>query len=800
MHGAVLDRKGMDMIRISRILLIAVFFALLASRRAWADDPAGKAIPFESDWRFHLGDVVGAEAADFADGDWRSVDVPHDWSIEGAIDVQNPSGQGQAFLPMGVGWYRKEFGTPAVLGRHHLFIEFDGVMQDSTVWINGQKLGERPNGYVTFQYDLTPRLKTDGKNHIAVRVDNSDQPSSRWYAGSGISRHVRLILTDDLRMIPGATVITTPKITPQQATVHVETQWERPPSGITGPGARSPDGAEMEILGPDGKSVAHASVPQPAGFRTAPFTADMQIDNPRLWGIGGGDKSPRYTLVVQLRAQHATTDQVEIPFGIRTAEFKPATGFWLNGENIKIKGVCLHIDGGGVGAAVPMGVWERRLDLLRSLGVNAVRTSHNPPDPAFLDLLDRKGFLVMHEIFDTWNTAKEAGDYAHLFAGNWQRDLSDTVMRDRTHPCIVIYSAGNEIHDSAATQLKLFPQIRDLYHQLDPTRPVTLAMLQADRPGGGFTNGLAGLQDVVGANYRPQQLSELQQENPTWNIIETETSYGAPELLALFQYPQLSGEFLWTGVDYLGESMSATGIAQGFGLLDRTGEIRGRGYEHAEWWSEKPMVKIARVAGPGSLNRRDVGGGQECDWTPKNLRPHEETVDVYSNCDQVELFLNGQSLGIKDKPAAITRTWRVPFAAGVIRAVAKNKGELAGADELHTAGPATKLLLTADEQSLTTAWDDVSYVRAEVADDTGVRNPHASDLITFSITGPGKIIAVDNADLDSHEAFRGNQRHAFRGTCIAVIKATGSGEITVKADAAGLDGASVAVSGRPESQ
>lgn len=753
-----------------------------------------KLISFDRDWRFHLGDESDFEAPDFSDADWRTLDLPHDWSIEGAIDPQNPSGQGQAFLPMGIGWYRKTFDTPADLGQGNLWIEFDGVMQDSTVWLNGKKLGERPSGYVSFRYDLTAALKPQGKNVLAVRVDNSLQPSSRWYAGSGITRHVRLIETGPTRIQPWSTVVTTPTITPRAATVHIQTVEESLHAGRgTGPGAPEPDPVEIDILAPDGKLAAHTQLPGTSAAAPGMFSADIQIAHPRLWGIGGGDKSPLYHAIVRVMHQGTLSDQVDIPFGIRTAEFKPDTGFWLNGINLKIKGVCLHLDGGGVGAAVPMGVWERRLDALRSLGVNAVRTSHNPPDPAFLDLLDRKGFLVMHEIFDTWNTAKARGDYAHLFAGNWQRDLTDTLMRDRNHPCIIIYSAGNEIHDSPAAQLQLFPQIRDLYHRLDPTRPVTLAMLQADRPGGGFTNGLAQLQDVVGANYRPVQLSELQAQNPSWKIIETETNYGAPELPALFQYPQLSGEFLWTGVDYLGESMSPTGIAQGFGLLDRTGQIRARGYEHAQWWSETPMVKIARVIGPGSVNRRDVGGGRVCDWTPANTTTHQESIEVYSNCDEVELFLNGASLGKKQKPSTMTRTWQVPFAAGTIRAVARNQGQQAATDELTTAGPAAKLVLSADQKSLSTAWDDVAYVRVNIADAAGTTNPNASDQITFSLTGPGTIMAVDNADLDSDQSFRGNQRRAFRGTCIAIIKATGAGEITLNAAAPGLAPGSVTI-------
>ena len=779
--------------RLNRWFTVAAI-ALMARGACAAGDEARQTNSIDADWHFHLGEAAGAVAPGFSDAGWRTLDVPHDWSIEGQIEASNRSGAAQAYLPMGVGWYRKTFDLPVGAAGKRVFIEFDGVTMDSTCYINGEKLGERPNGYSSFRYDLTGHLKDSG-NLLAVHVDNSLQPSSRWYAGSGITRHVRLIVTDSVHIGQWATYITTPKVSGESATVHLETAVEN-----QGTAAREA-GVQVEILAPDGKSVKLAGIPAQtiAPGKSQQFSTDIVIDRPQLWGT---DTPVLYQAAVRVRSGDRTIDNETTPFGIRTAEFRPETGFWLNGKNIKLQGVCLHNDGGGVGAAVPMGVWERRLDILRSLGVNAIRTSHNPPDPAFLSLLDRKGFLVMHEIFDCWTTRKTPGDYARFFSQWWERDLTDAVMRDRNHPCIVIYSAGNEIHDSMPMQLQVLPKLRDAYHRLDPTRPVTLAILQPERTGA-FTNGLAEMLDVVGCNYRPTQLVALAKEHPGMKVIETETNYGAGELPALRDNPSLSGEMLWTGIDYLGEGRG-NAIAAGSGLIDRTNAPRARAYEHAAWWSGKPLVKIARSTpaqgnrgGRGAPDAAGLGGSPvSLDWTPAELTAHPENVTLYSNCDEVELFLNGKSLGRERKTANYTHTISVDFAPGTIKAIGYNDGKEVASDELATAGKPAQLTVTADEKALTTAWDDVAYVRVNVADDKGVTNPISHDEITFTLSGPGTIMAVDNADLESHESFRGDKRHAYRGTCIAVIKATGAGPITIKASAAGLADGSVTIEGK----
>ncbi len=756
-------------------------------------------MPFDDNWQFSgiVNADLQAQSPAFADAAWRTLNLPHDWSIEGQIDPANRSGAAGAFLPAGIGWYRKHFTLPptppTTTADKRVFIEFDGVMQDSTVWINGKEAGHRPYGYATFRYDITDNLNPTGDNVLAVRADNSVQPASRWYSGSGIDRHVRLIVTSAIHLEQWATFITTPQITPAAATIHIAT------SILNQSQATKDVSLQIDLLDPTGKSVSTLNISgkQIEAGKTAPFSADITIPNPQLWSI---DSPQLYHAVVRVKTgkDTAAIDDETIPLGIRTFEFKPETGFWLNGKNLKIYGVCLHNDGGGIGAAVPMGIWERRLLALKAVGVNAVRTSHNAPDPEFLNLCDRLGIMVMHEVFDVWTARKVPGDYARFFNDWYERDLTDAVMRDRNHPSIILYSAGNEIHDSQDKQKEILPKLIAIYKKVDPTRPVTQALFRPENPGGAYSNGIAEMLDVVGTNYRPNLLAELYKTHPQMTTIGTEDNFRALELQVMRDSPALSGEMLWTGIDYLGEGMGQA-IGQGFGLFDRTNEPRLRAYERQAWWisaATKPMVKIGRTETLPNARLGERGGGEVMDWTPADTT-REQTVLVQSNCEEVELFLNDKSLGKKTRPADwAPRTWKIPFEAGTLKAIASNAGKEAATDELHTAGKATHIKLTIDQPKLSPAWDDVAFVRAELVDDKGVVNPNDNGKVTFKIEGPGILAAVDNADLDSHEPFRGNERSAYRGKCAAIIKATGtSGKITITGSADGMEMGGVSVEG-----
>ena len=740
-------------------------------------------LPFDSGWHFLKAEAAEAAVPSFADPAWRSVTVPHDWSIEGPFDAQAPARGAGAFLPAGVGWYGKHFVLPADAAARRVFVEFDGVMANSEVWINGFSLGKRPNGYVSFRYELTGHLSATGKDNVlAVRVDNEKQPASRWYAGAGINRHVRLLIMDAVHLEQWATFVTTTK-----DKVYVRTAVVNQSGNPRNIALRCVVGANTDVTNTQfvapGKTVA--------------FTAEVTVHNASPWSL---EAPNMYQALVEVLDGAKVLDDETVPFGIREARFDADTGFWLNGKNIKIKGVCLHGDGGAVGTAVPLRVWERRLAALQRLGVNAIRTAHNPPDPAFLDLCDRMGFLVMDEMFDQWALAKNPYDY-HLYFREWSHiDTRDTVRRDRNHPSIVVYSTGNEIRDTPNAELAkdILRGLVDVFHTNDGTRPVSQALFRPN-VSHDYDNGLADLLDVVGQNYREDEILAAHQQKPTRKILGTENTHVRAAWLALRDNAAYAGQFLWAGIDYLGESRAWPAIGDSFGLLDRTGDIKPIGYERQSWWSDAPMVHITRRVSPREVPPTDPGYEAyrravqtlHDDWTPSNTTPHEENVEVYSNCAAVELLLNGKSLGSKPMPPdASPRNWQVAWEAGTLQAVCPNG---AARDQLRTAGEPSAVVLRVDRPSLAPKWDDVAYVTAEVVDQHGVLVPSANQRITFAVNGPGAVIAVDNADIASHEPFQGTVRSAFQGRCIAIVRASAPGRIDVRATAPSLKAGAVSM-------
>lgn len=759
-------------------------------------------LAFDADWRFLKQDAPGAEKPEFADSAWRTVNLPHDWSIEGPFDRQNPTGAAGAFLPAGIGWYRKHFTLTADQARRRVFVEFDGVMANSDVWINGFHLGRRPYGYVSFRYELTGHLNP-GKdaNVLAVRADNSQQPASRWYSGAGIYRHVRLVLADPVHIEPDSLFVTTPKIETAQATVHVAGTL------VNQSDAARTVSVVVEILAPNGMSVKKAD-PQNmavAAGKPAEFQQDVAIPKPELWDL---DHPQLYSALVKVKAAKDTLDEDVAAFGIREFHFDAATGFWLNGRNFKLKGVGLHGDGGAVGTAVPLRVWERRLEQLRRIGVNAVRTAHNPPAPEFLDLCDRMGFLVMDEMFDSWTVAKNPYDY-HLYFRDWSHeDARDTVRRDRNHPSIILYSAGNEIRDTPKADLahEILQGLVEVFHANDPTRPVTQALFRPN-VSHDYDDGLADLLDVVGQNYRENELLAAHQAKPTRKIVGTETTHDRRAWLAMRDNPPFAGQFLWAGVDYLGEAPGWPAVASYSGLLDKTGAMKPIAWERQSWWLDKPMVHLVRrvtprqdsPTDPGYEGRRPIPSETLLDdWTPSDQSPHQETVEAYSNCAQVELLLNGKSLGTQALPAdASARTWRVAFEPGTLRAVCAGEPDKPGPSyELRTAGRATKIVLSADRGQIALGWDDLAFVTATVVDDQGVTVPDANVEITFQVDPPGVVAAVDSADNTSHEPFQASQRRAYHGWCVALVRARRTGRFQIGASAEGLTAEPIAIEGR----
>jgi beta-galactosidase len=781
----------------STIALVALVLASLASAAAPGPRTGSS---FDHSWRFTRGDVDGAEQSSTDDSAWQLVDTPHDWSIAGPFDQFAAAGGAGGFLPTGIAWYRKHFNLAAADSGRRVFIEFGGVMANSGVWINGMHLGHRPNGYASFRYELTPHVRfgsgPENANVIAVRADTEAQPASRWYAGSGIYRHVRLIVTGDVHVEPWGTAVTTPVINADSALVRVAS------SVINQSKLDRTAHLELDILGPDGRQLAGtrgASLVLPSG-RAVTLLAEQTLTKPRRWDIS--DPALHQVIVKVVADDGAVLDEDKVTFGIREARFEAASGFWLNGRNIKLKGAALHADAGAFGMAAPLAFWERRLRGMQALGVNAIRTAHHPFDPEVLDLCDRLGMLVMDEAFDMWTVAKNPFDY-HLYFTDWSSiDLRDFVRRDRNHASIIIWSAGNEIHDTPYPIIakSILARLLKVFHDNDSSRPVTMALFRPNTTGD-YKNGLADMLDVVGQNYRENELTAAHAEKPTRKILGTENGMARSNWLPVRDNPAYAGMFLWTGSDYLGEADRAgwPQIAAGSGLSDRIDQPRPRGLERASWWSEKPVVHIVRrLLETADVNDVPVmtnvatpapsGPMVLADWTPADLSAHQETAEVYSNADEVELIMNDHSLGRKSRSVDDSpRQWQVAFAPGIVRALAYNSGKLVAEETLRTATRAQRIRLVSEQNSLAPVFDAIGFVRVEVVDTNGTLVPDAANAITVRVTGAGTLAAFDNADLNDHTPFSSSERKVLGGRALIMLRANAeSGTIVVTASASGL--------------
>ncbi len=736
---------------------------------------------FDRGWSFHLGDIPAAESPSFDDSGWRRLDVPHDWSIEGDYDPESPTRRGGGYLPCGVGWYRKSFTVPASQRNGRVFVEFDGVMANSDVWINGRHLGHRPIGYLPLHYDMTEYLDFDGPNVIAVRADNSVQPASRWYTGAGIYRHVRLIATPEVYLQRWGVFVTTPEVSDGQATVCIRSavinSSDKPCKVTLRNRVTSPSGAVF---------AAEGSVLEIAAGDTAVCEQRLTVENPERWDI----VSPKlYTARTELCRGSRVLDDDTNRFGIREFHYESQTGFWLNGRNLKILGACVHHDGGAVGSAVPASVWERRILRLKQIGCNALRGAHAPMDKSFYDLCDSLGMLLFDETFDTWTAAKPNGEKAYNlhFEQWWDTDTRAAIVRARNHPSIILYSLGNEIRDNLNSPegRERFLRLRDLTKELDSTRPITMALFRPVQMKL-FENGFSEMLDIIGQNYGERGLIAAGAAKPGRKIIGTENTPARSSWLAVRDTPAMAGMFIWTGFDYLGES-DWPRVSWNTGLFDRNGNWKHLSWERQSWWTEEPMVHIVR--------RDDApAGGYTDDWTPTSPDGYEAEVVAYSNCDEVELLLNGRSQGVQavaedDAP----NVWKVGFEPGVIEVVGRIGGREAARHAHRTAGRGTRLSLVCERDTLPCDWEQVAYLTATVLDDQGVRSPNGGEQIRFSVSGPGEIVSLDNSDVYSHERYKTDRRTAYKGRVVAIVRATGEGVIRVTASAAGLPDAVVEV-------
>jgi beta-galactosidase len=780
-------------------------------------------------WKFAKGDHTGAEAPGFKDSSWETVDVPHDWSIESNFSDTVKFGANHGYLPTGTGWYRKSINLTKKDLQNEIWIEFDGVYRHSDVWINGHHLGHYPNGYNSFHYRLTGLVK-EGTNILVVKADNSRQPNSRWYSGSGIYRHVRLILTSQLHIIRNGIYITTPEISDTEATVKVATTLVNNFSSSRTVVLRS----IITVSG--GRELAR--IESPVSLNPGEIietTQELKVADPALWSV---EKPHLYTLQSYLVEKGKTADDLSTSFGIRKLEFDAMKGFLLNGIQVKMKGVNLHHALGGVGAAVPEASWERQLRILKEMGCNAIRTSHNPVAPEFLDLCDRLGFLVMNESFDEWQLSRSAFGNTitfgyHAYFDKWHEyDLTQMIRRDRNHPSVVIWSVGNEVMDQTTpTGHETLKKLVDICRREDPTRPVTVGCNLIARETGPKTTSmfLEGL-DIVGYNYvdktglrRELYFTLDKLSHPERKMMGTENSSiysyrgeyslgNDPEVVVadyttlmidpgeLWKYVSLHdfvmGDFMWTGIDYLGEARWPN-LCPPTGVVDRCGFPKDSYYFYQSLWTEKPMLH---------LFPHWNWPGREGQFIP---------VLCYSNCDAVELFLNGKSLGEKrrsfprkgptivgnwttyDPKTRITTTdlhlsWDVPYAPGVLKAVGKKDGVIVLETVVKTSGEPAAVRLSADKEVLGSNSRDVAHIKVEVIDRDGNVVPYAENLVKFSVEGKGKLIGLDNGSHRDYQSMKADSRKVFHGLCLAYVQTTGKeGPIIVSVSSDNLTGSSI---------
>ena len=804
-----------------RKLVTAFCLILFATSLCLANSRPGKRVSFNQNWRFNLGEVANGQNVDLNDAQWRQLNLPHDWSIEGEFSDKHPSGTGGGALPGGLGWYRKTFTVPLSSKGKLLFIEFDGVYRNGEVWINGHYLGKRPYGYSSFQYELTQHLiYGGGPNVIAVKVDNSQQPNSRWYSGSGIYRNVWLTTVDPVHVAHWGTYWTTPEVNTREATVVFKTKIDN----------RSDSDATVNltttILDVNGRDVVRVTDNGVAGKgKQAEVSQTLKVPSPNLWS----DERPYlYKVVSQLEQGGKIVDRYETPLGIRTFRFDMNKGFFLNGKPLKIRGVCNHHDLGSLGAAVNTRAIERQLEMLKEMGVNGIRTSHNPPAPELLELTDKMGFIVMDEAFDVWKKEKTKFDY-HLDWDEWhKRDLEDMILRDRNHPSVIMWSIGNEVAEqwNAGPEAgRISKQLVAIVRNLDTTRPITAAANSVNPQNSLLIDGDL---DLVGTNYDHAKIPQLQQIFPGRLIIGTETtsaiatrgSYDMPSD-QIRRWPRrwdeplkdgnadfscsaydncsvpwgstheetwklvkkhdfFSGMFIWTGWDYLGEPTPYPwpAVSSYFGIIDLAGFPKDSYYMYQSEWTNKQVLHV--------FPHWNWKTGQQVD------------VVAYFNADEVELFLNGRSQGTKRKQGDELHVfWRLPFEPGVLKAVSRRNGKVVLTKEVRTAGEPARIELVPDRKIIRADGDDLSFVTVRVVDRNGTLVPLADQLIKFELTGDATIAGVDNGHQISHESFKGKQRKAFHGMALAIIQAKQKpGRIVLKATADNLPPASVVINAR----
>ncbi|HEY4988322.1 MAG TPA: glycoside hydrolase family 2 TIM barrel-domain containing protein [Opitutaceae bacterium] len=787
------------------MLAAVVPLALLGAERT--PNPR-EVIPLDSGWRFQLGDEPAAKAPAFADSAWRTLDLPHDWSIEGPFTPPPEGEKNGGFFTHGIGWYRKSFTLPASAAGKKVVVEFEGVYMNSDAWINGHFLGRRPYGFVEFRYDLTEFLNQDGTaNVLAVRVDDSAEPALRWYAGSGIYRGVHLVMTSYTHFkLDGGIRVSTPQVAADGAVVqtdaiidaHFFTESERQ-AWLKDAWHVKPTKRDLllssTVIGADGSEVATtASTVSIESMRSGQrATQWLTVKNPRLWS----DRTPElYRLRCTLSLDGVTLDETTTPFGIRQLIFDPDKGLLVNGRPTKLKGVCLHQDAGSFGNAVPAAVWAWRLGQLKEMGCNAVRTSHHPFAPEFYDLCDRLGLYVFDESFDEWtrdwtynyteNTRGKSPYGYHLYFEQWhEADLRSMLRRDRNHPSVVLYSIGNEIPDQFNDDgWKIAKSLVAICHEEDPTRPATSA---CDQSFVSSRNGFMDALDLAGYNYIDRLYGDRtyapeRERFPHRLCLGTETTNQVRNWLGVRDNDFVIGEFIWTGIDYLGESSASPRRGSASGFLDLAGGRKPEYFRRAAYWREDPVLQVSVLTGekpdrPTRPERSLI----KWNWPAGSLL----TVRAVTNCDEVELFLNGASLGRHTvSPNVYASDWSVPYAPGTLSAVAYRAGQKVASQELRTAGASAQVRISPLSSPIASG---VSLYEILVVDSTGQTVTDAALLVTVRVGGAGRLIGLDTGDLGYVGLFKTPTRDAYLGRLLATVERTeGTGPLQITATTPGL--------------
>lgn len=745
---------------------------------------------FDFGWKFILNDDNPRHAGtDSPDDDWEDIQLPHDWSIK--LDFDDSVGGSPGFLPGGIGWYRKRFDTPDRWKDGKMSVLFDGIFHQSDVYINGHHLGFRPYGFCSIEYDLTPYLKPDGENVIAVRVDRTGE-GARWYTGSGIYRHAWLQTVNPVHVPTYGTYITTPVAEKERAEIKIVTSLVN--SGLKDETLT----VSQRLIDPAGKEVTASDRLKIAlnADATADVEQSLTLANPQLWSV---DSPVMYTMETTVRLGSKIVDKYHTPFGIRSIRFDREKGFLLNGNRLKLKGLCLHQDAGSMGTAVPDRADERRLEILKEYGCNAIRTAHNQPTPEFLDMCDRMGFLVIDEAFDKW----KSGYYAKYFDEWWQKDLENMILRDRNHPCVILWSYGNEVQEAwedTAVSIPRATMLQDYVRLLDPTRPATIAVQN------NHVTEFAGVAEVIGYNYLearmiaekqkyPERICLVSEELPYFSgeegNIRSYTPYNPWNHVAKHDF--IAGGFIWSGVDYIGE---ATPPSRGWpnGLFDICMNEKPRAAYHRAMWNDKPLVSIAII--DASL---DIDHGRDL-WQWPKMISHWNFPQRYigqmmeirtiTNCERVELFLNDQSMGVHTTADFTNNTilWNLPYRPGKLEAKGYNGDKHEATYTLRTSKNTTNAVLKADRTTLKADGQDLSHIAVHLEDEEGNLVQTDDRTLTVTLAGDGKFKALDNGDLRRQEPFGGTELKTYFGKALIVVQSLRkAGTIRVNVQVEGID-------------